>query len=50
MSQENVVLVRSGFAAFEEGNVSRVLDLMADDLVTYRAAKATRPTTAGRLP
>jgi ketosteroid isomerase-like protein len=37
MSQENVVLVRSGFAAFEEGNLSRMLDLMADDLVTYRA-------------
>lgn len=37
MSQENVVLVRSGFAAFEEDNVSRMLDLMADDLVTYRA-------------
>jgi hypothetical protein len=37
MSQENVVLVRSAFAAFEEGNVSRMLDLMADDLVTYRA-------------
>jgi ketosteroid isomerase-like protein len=37
MSPENVVLVRSGFAAFEEGNLSRMLDLMADDLVTYRA-------------
>jgi ketosteroid isomerase-like protein len=37
VSQENVVLVRSGFAVFEEGNVSRMLDLMADDLVTYRA-------------
>jgi ketosteroid isomerase-like protein len=37
VSQENVVLVRSGFAAFEEGNLSRMLDLMADDLVTYRA-------------
>ena len=31
------MLVRSGFAAFEEDNVSRMLDLMADDLVTYRA-------------
>jgi ketosteroid isomerase-like protein len=37
MSQENVALVRSGFSAFEEGDVSRMLDLMADDLVTYRA-------------
>ena len=37
MSQENVALVRSGFSAFEEGDVSRLLDLMADDLVTYRA-------------
>jgi uncharacterized protein len=37
MSEENVALVRSGFAAFERGDVSRLLDLMADDLVTYRA-------------
>jgi ketosteroid isomerase-like protein len=37
MSQENVALVRSGFSAFEQGDVSRMLDLMADDLVTYRA-------------
>jgi ketosteroid isomerase-like protein len=37
MSQENIALVRSGFAAFEQGDVSRMLDLMADDLVTYRA-------------
>ena len=37
MSQENVALVRSGFSAFEEGDVSRMLDLMVDDLVTYRA-------------
>jgi ketosteroid isomerase-like protein len=37
MSQENIALVRSGFSAFEQGDVSRLLDLMADDLVTYRA-------------
>jgi ketosteroid isomerase-like protein len=37
MSQENVDLVRGGFDAFQEGNLSRMLDLMADDLVTYRA-------------
>src|SRR4029453_8624735 len=37
MSQENVELVRAGFAAFGQGDVSRMLDLMADDLVTYRA-------------
>jgi ketosteroid isomerase-like protein len=37
MSQENVEVVRSGFSAFEQGDVSRMLDLMADDLVTYRA-------------
>ena len=37
MSQENVALVRSGFSAFEQGDVGRLLDLMADDLVTYRA-------------
>jgi ketosteroid isomerase-like protein len=37
MSQESVALVRSGFAAFEQGDLSGMLDLMADDLVTYRA-------------
>jgi uncharacterized protein len=37
MSQENVELVRGGFDAFQQGDLSRMLDLMADDLVTYRA-------------
>jgi ketosteroid isomerase-like protein len=37
MSEENVELVRGGFDAFQEGNLSQWLDLMADDLVTYRA-------------
>jgi ketosteroid isomerase-like protein len=37
MSEQNLALIRSGFAAFEQGDVSRMLDLMADDLVTYRA-------------
>jgi ketosteroid isomerase-like protein len=37
MSQESVALVRSGFTAFEQGDLSGILDLMADDLVTYRA-------------
>jgi ketosteroid isomerase-like protein len=37
MSQENVKLVRGGFDAFQEGDLSGMLDLMADDLVTYRA-------------
>jgi ketosteroid isomerase-like protein len=37
MSQESVALVRNGFAAFEQGDLSGMLDLMADDLVTYRA-------------
>jgi ketosteroid isomerase-like protein len=37
MSQENVELVRAGFAAFERGDASYLLDLMADDLVVYRA-------------
>ena len=37
MSQESVALVRSGFAAFQQGDLSGMLDLMADDLVTYRA-------------
>ena len=37
MSQEKVELVREGFDAFQEGDLSRMLDLMAEDLVTYRA-------------
>jgi ketosteroid isomerase-like protein len=37
MSRENVELVRGGFDAFQQGDLSRMLDLMADDLVTYRA-------------
>jgi ketosteroid isomerase-like protein len=37
MSQQNVELVRAGFAAFERGDASQLLDLMADDLVVYRA-------------
>ena len=37
MSQGNIELVRGGFDAFQEGNLSGMLDLMADDLVTYRA-------------
>ena len=37
MSRENVELVREGFDAFQEGDLSRMLDLMAEDLVTYRA-------------
>ena len=37
MSQDNVELVRRGFSAFEQGDVSLLLELMADDLVTYRA-------------
>jgi ketosteroid isomerase-like protein len=37
MSHENIALVRSGFSAFAQGDLSRMLDLMADDLVTYRA-------------
>src|SRR5215203_1655888 len=37
MSQGNVELVRRGFAAFEQGDLGGMLDLMADDLVTYRS-------------
>jgi ketosteroid isomerase-like protein len=37
MSQENVERVRAGFEAFQEGGLDRVLDLMSDSLVTYRA-------------
>ena len=37
MSQETVDLIRRGFAAFEQGDLSKMLDLLADDVVTYRA-------------
>jgi ketosteroid isomerase-like protein len=37
MSRENVEIVRGGFDAFQEGDLGRMLDLMADDLVTYRS-------------
>jgi ketosteroid isomerase-like protein len=37
MSQENVEIVRRGFAAFEQGDLGGLLDLLADDLVTYRS-------------
>ena len=37
MSQENVELIRQGFAAFEQGDMSQLLNLMADDVLTYRA-------------
>jgi ketosteroid isomerase-like protein len=36
MSQESVEIVREAFAAFERGDLSHVIDLMADDLVTHR--------------
>ena len=37
MPQKNVEIVRGGFDAFQAGDLSQMLDLMADDLVTYRA-------------
>jgi ketosteroid isomerase-like protein len=36
MSQENVEIVRSAFAAFEEGDLTAILDSAADDLITHR--------------
>jgi len=37
MSQENVEIVRQGFIAFEQGDLTQLLDLLSDDVVTYRA-------------
>jgi ketosteroid isomerase-like protein len=37
MSRENVEIVRGAFDAFQEGDLGQTIDLMADDLVTYRA-------------
>jgi len=36
MSEENVEIVRSAFGAFEQGNVSEMIEWMADDLITHR--------------
>ena len=36
MSQENVGIARKAFAAFERGDVTAFVDLMADDIVTHR--------------
>ena len=37
MSRENVQIVRSAFAAFEDGDLDRLRDLVTDDLIVYRA-------------
>jgi len=37
MSQENVELVRGAFAAFENGDLDRVRDLVNEDVTVYRA-------------
>ena len=37
MSEANVEIVRRSFDAFKEGNVSGMLELMADDLITHRS-------------
>ncbi len=36
MSQENVEIIRGVFEAFQRGDVSGMLDLMTDDMVTHR--------------
>jgi ketosteroid isomerase-like protein len=37
MSRENVEVVRRSFAAFENGDLDRLRDLVTDDLIVYRA-------------
>ena len=37
MSRENVEVVRRAFAAFEDGDLDRLRDLVTDDLIVYRA-------------
>jgi ketosteroid isomerase-like protein len=37
MSQENLEVVRSAFAAFEAGDLDRLRELVTDDLIVYRA-------------
>ena len=36
MSQENVEIVRRAFAAYDKGDMSEMLELMADDMTTHR--------------
>jgi len=36
MSQENVEIIRGAFAAFQRGDMTQIIDLMTDDLVTHR--------------
>jgi ketosteroid isomerase-like protein len=36
MSQENVEIVREAFEAFERGDVSAMMESVADDLITHR--------------
>ena len=45
MSQENVEVVRRGFEAWEAGDLSGLLALMDDDLVTRRLAPMPDPGT-----
>ena len=37
MSQQNVEVVRSAFAAFGDGDLERLRDLVTDDVIVYRA-------------
>jgi ketosteroid isomerase-like protein len=37
MSQESVEIVRSAFAAFGDGDLARLRDLVTDDVIVYRA-------------
>jgi ketosteroid isomerase-like protein len=37
MSRENVEVVRRGWAAFAEGDMTQLLDLLSAELVTHRA-------------
>jgi ketosteroid isomerase-like protein len=36
MSQENVAIIRAAFAAFERGDLSGMIDPLADDAITHR--------------
>ena len=36
MSRQNVEVVRGAFAAFQRGDMTQIMDLLTDDLVTHR--------------
>jgi ketosteroid isomerase-like protein len=45
MSRENVELVRRGYAAWDSGDLTAMLGILAENVVTRRVAPLPEPTT-----